>query len=197
MRGGVLAQALAAEGHKIIGLSDVHGAFYNERGLDVAALMKWRQQAGSLRGATGTFDRITNEEMLVRPCDVLVPCAVAGTVHLRLARRVQAKLIIEGAHGAISSRAERVLTERGIQVVPDILATGGGAVVNYFEWVQNRAGYAWTAERVRKRLERFMTTAWNEVEALAKEQDVRLRMAAHMLAVRRVGMADRLRGVYA
>jgi glutamate dehydrogenase (NAD(P)+) len=197
MRGGVLAQALAAEGHKIIGLSDVHGAFYNERGLDVAALMKWRQQAGSLRGATGTFDRITNEEMLVRPCDVLIPCAVAGTVHLRLARRVQAKLIIEGAHGAISSRAERVLTERGIQVVPDILATGGGAVVNYFEWVQNRAGYAWTTERVRKRLERFMTTAWQDVEALAKEQDVRLRMAAHMLAVRRVGMADRLRGVYA
>jgi glutamate dehydrogenase (NAD(P)+) len=197
MRGGVLAQSLAAEGHKIIGLSDVHGAFYNERGLDVASLMKWRQQSGSLRGATGTFDRITNEEMLVRPCDVLIPCAVAGTVHLRIARKVQARLIIEGAHGAISTRAERVLTERGIHVVPDILATGGGAVVNYFEWVQNRAGYAWTPERVQKRLERFMTTAWHDVETLAREQNVRLRMAAHMLAVRRVSQADRLRGVYA
>ncbi len=197
MRGGVLAQALAADGHKIVGLSDVHGAFYNERGLDVRALLQWRSQAGSLRGATGTFERITNEEMLTRPCDVLVPCAVAGTVHLRLARKVQAKLIVEGAHGAISSRAERVLTDRGIRVVPDILATGGGAVVNYFEWVQNRAGYTWTSEVVQKRLLRFMTTAWDEVEALAKEQDVRLRMAAHMLAVRRVAAADRLRGVYA
>ncbi len=197
MRGGVLAQALAADGHKIIGLSDVHGAFYNERGLDVRALLQWRAQAGSLRGSTGTFERITNEEMLVRPCDVLVPCAVAGTVHLRLARKVQAKLLVEGAHGAVSTRAERVLTDRGIQVVPDILATGGGAVVNYFEWVQNRAGYAWTNEVVQQRLLRFMTTAWDEVESLAKEQNVRLRMAAHMLAVRRVAAADRLRGVYA
>jgi glutamate dehydrogenase/leucine dehydrogenase len=90
-----------------------------------------------------------------------------------------------------------VLTERGIHVVPDILATGGGAIVNYFEWVQNRAGYSWTAETVQARLLRFMTEAWKEVEALSREQKVRLRMAAHMLAVKRVAGADRLRGVYA
>jgi len=197
MRGGVLARALVADGHKIIGLSDVHGAFYNERGLDVNALLDWRARSGSLRGATGTFDRLTNEEMLVRPCDVLIPCAVAGTLHLRLARHVQAKLIVEGAHGAVSTRAERVLTEHGVRIVPDILATGGGAVVNYFEWVQNRAGITWTGETVHRRLVRFMTTAWHEVESLSKEQSVRMRMAAHMLAVRRVSAADRLRGVYA
>jgi glutamate dehydrogenase/leucine dehydrogenase len=97
----------------------------------------------------------------------------------------------------VSSRADRVLDERGITVVPDILATGGGAVVNYFEWVQNRAGYSWSAKTVEERLVRFMTNAWHEVERLAKEKDVRLRMAAHMLAVRRVSQADRLRGVYA
>lgn len=197
MRGGVLAQALVEDGHKIVGLSDVHGALYNERGLDVKTLLAYRAQAGSLRGASGTFDRITNEEMLTRACDVLIPCAVAGTIHLRLARKIVAKLIVEGAHGAVSSRAERVLAERDALVVPDILATGGGAVVNYFEWVQNRAGYAWTAQTVQERLLRFMTEAWNEVEALGKEQNVRLRMAAHMLAVRRVSAADRLRGVYA
>ncbi len=197
MRGGVLAQALVEDGHKIVGLSDVHGAFYNERGLDVADLLKWRAEAGSLRGAKGTFDRITNEEMLTRNCDVLIPCAVAGTIHLRLARKIAAKLIVEGAHGAVSSRAERVLAERGTLVVPDILSTGGGAVVNYFEWVQNRAGYSWTAQVVHERLLRFMTEAWNEVETLSKQQNVRLRMAAHMLAVRRVSQADRLRGVYA
>jgi glutamate dehydrogenase (NAD(P)+) len=197
MRGGVLARALAADGHKVIGMSDVHGALYNERGLEVANLLEWRAQAGTLRGAVGSFDRISNEEMLTRDCDVLIPCAVAGTIHLRLARKIAAKLIIEGAHGAVSSRAERVLAERGTMVVPDILATGGGAVVNYFEWVQNRAGYSWTAQVVQDRLLRFMTEAWKEVETLATEQNVRLRMAAHMLAVRRVSQADRLRGVYA
>jgi glutamate dehydrogenase (NAD(P)+) len=197
MRGGVLAQALVQDGLKIVGLSDVHGAFYNERGLDVADLLKQRAESGSLRGARGTFDRITNEEMLTRDCDVLIPCAVAGTIHLRLARKIAAKLIVEGAHGAVSSRAERVLADRGSLVVPDILSTGGGAVVNYFEWVQNRAGYSWTAQTVQERLLRFMTEAWTEVEALSKQQNVRLRMAAHMLAVRRVSQADRLRGVYA
>jgi glutamate dehydrogenase/leucine dehydrogenase len=97
----------------------------------------------------------------------------------------------------VSTRAVRILADRDIRVVPDILATGGGAVVNYFEWVQNRAGITWTPDTVQRRLLRFMTTAWTEVEALAVEQNVRLRMAAHMLAVRRVGQADRLRGVYA
>ncbi len=197
MRGGNLAQLLVADGHKIIGLSDVHGGLYDERGLDIKSLLAWRAEQGSLRGALGSFERITNEEMLVRPCDVLIPCAVAGTVHLRIARQLQARLIIEGAHGSVSSRSDRVLFEKGVHVVPDILATGGGAVVNYFEWVQNRAGYAWSAETVQERLLHYMTGAWLEVVKLSKEHKVSLRMAAHMLAVRRVSQADGLRGVYA
>lgn len=197
MRGGNLAQLLVADGHRIIGLSDVHGALYDERGLDIKSLLAWRAEHGTLRGAQGSFERITNEEMLVRPCDVLIPCAVAGTVHLRIARQLQTRLIVEGAHGCVSSRADRVLFDAGVQVVPDILATGGGAVVNYFEWVQNRAGYAWTPATVRERLLHFMSSAWTDVARLAKEHDVSLRMAAHMLAVRRVSQADGLRGVYA
>ena len=97
----------------------------------------------------------------------------------------------------MSSRADRVLFERGVHVVPDILATGGGAVVNYFGWVQNRAGYAWTADTVQERLLHFMSNAWLEVVSLSKDHKVSLRMAAHMLAVRRVSQADGLRGVYA
>jgi len=128
---------------------------------------------------------------------VLIPCAAAGTVHLRLARQLQAKLVVEGAHGSVSSRADRVLAERGVHVVPDILSTGGGAVVNYFEWVQNRVGYSWTAETVQERLLRAMNTAWQGVVGLSQEYDVRLRMAAHMLAVQRISQADRLRGIYA
>ncbi len=197
MRGGNLAQLLVADGHKVIGLSDVYGGLYDERGLDVKSLLAWRAGQGSLRGAVGSFERITNEEMLVRPCDVLIPCAVAGTVHLRIARQLQARLLIEGAHGSVSSRSDRVLFDKGVHVVPDILATGGGAVVNYFEWVQNRAGYAWSAETVQERLLHYMTSAWVEVVKLSKEHKVSLRMAAHMLAVRRVSQADGLRGVYA
>jgi glutamate dehydrogenase (NAD(P)+) len=197
MRGGHLAASLHADGHRIVGLSDIHGGYYDERGLDVPTLLEYRAQEGSLRGATGRFERLTNEEMLTRPCDVLIPCAVAGTVHLRIARALQAKLVIEGAHGSVNSRADRVLVDRGITVVPDILATGGGAIVNYFEWVQNRAGYSWSPATVEERLLGFMTNAWNEVVDLAKDQNVRLRMAAQMLAVKRVSQADRLRGVYA
>ena len=137
------------------------------------------------------------EELFTRPCDVIIPCAVANVIHLRNARTTQCKLIVEGAHAAVSPRANRILTERGIQVVPDILATGGGAIVNYFEWVQNRAGYMWLPEVVQKRLQRFMEEAWTEVHGLSMEHGVTLRMAAHMLAVRRVAQADRLRGLYA
>jgi glutamate dehydrogenase (NAD(P)+) len=197
MRGGNLAQALLADGHTIVGLSDVHGALYNEKGLDIPAILASRDVRGDLRNAPGKYERITNEEMLSRPCDVFMPCAVAGSIHLRNARTVQLKLIIEGAHASVSRRADKILAERGITVVPDILATGGGAIVNYFEWVQNRAGYTWQPEQLQNRLARFMHTAWDEVSQIAVEQNVPLRMAAHMVAVRRVSQADRLRGIYA
>jgi glutamate dehydrogenase/leucine dehydrogenase len=140
---------------------------------------------------------MTNEEMLRRSCDVFIPCAVDTTVNRKVAPHLQAKLVIEAAHGSITANANRILEERGITVVPDLLATGGGAIVNYFEWVQNRAGYSWPLDRVQKRMTRMLDEAWGEMASIAEEQKVALRMAAHMLAVQKVAQADRVRGLYA
>ncbi len=195
--GGNLARLLAADGHNVVGLSDVHGGFYSEGGLDVYALMDHKDEHGGLDGAEGDFERLTNEELLTRACDVLIPCAVANVITIRNAGQIRARLVLEGAHGPVTGRADRVLNERGIPVVPDILANGGGVVVNYFEWVQNRTGYQWLEAVVNTRLRRFMSEAWESVIALQSQQEVRLRTAANMLAVQRVADADRFRGVYA
>lgn len=195
--GGELARLLHADGARVIGLSDVHGGFYDERGLDVPALLAWRTKHGSLKDAPGGFERLTNDEMLERECDVLAPCATANAIHSGNGARIRARLVIEGAHGPVSARGDRILAERSIPVVPDILANGGGVVSAYFEWVQNRMGYRWTFPVVERRLRRFMTEAWNAVLAISRDHDVTLRMAANMLAVRRIAEADLLRGVYA
>ncbi len=196
-RGGNLAQLLAADGHVVLGISDLHGAIFNDKGLDVAAAVRARIDHNDLRKSKGAFEVLTSEELLERKCDVFLPCAAANVVHLRNARSISCKLIVEGAHAAVSPRSDRILAERGIAVVPDILSTGGGTVVNYFEWVQNRAGYSWLPDVVQHRLERFMLEAWNEVAEIAQKQNLRLRMAAQMVAVKRVAAASRLRGVYA
>ena len=195
-RGGNLVRLLSAE-HTIVGFSDVHGALYNEKGLDPAPILAWLAEHGDLSDCTGAFDRISNEEMIARPCEVFIPCATDTVVRRKNAPGLRAKLVVEAANGPISSNADRILAERGVTVVPDILATGGGAIVNYFEWVQNRAGYAWTLERVQKRTARMLTAAWTEVAAIAVAEKVPLRTAAHMVAVRSVAGADRLRGLYA
>lgn len=195
--GGNVARQLEEVGHRVVGLSDVHGGFYNASGLDVEQMMRWRDEHGTLRNCPGEFDTVSNEELVCLPCDVLMPCAVANVVHSRNARKVEARLVVEGAHGPVSTRADRILGDMGIPVVPDILANAGGVVVNYFEWVQNRMGYAWLQDVVDKRLRRFMTEAWRDVTKIADERDVRLRMAANMLAVERVSRADALRGVFA
>ena len=126
-----------------------------------------------------------------------MPCAVANVITIRNAGAINAKLIIEGAHGPVTARADRILHGRDVPVVPDILANAGGVVVNYFEWVQNRTGYKWLEAVVNTRLRRFMTEAWQSVIRVQAEQDVRLRTAANMLAVQRVAAADKLRGIYA
>jgi len=195
--GGHLARLLHQDGHMVCGLSDAHAAFYKDDGLDIPAILAWRDEHGSLFGYQGEFEAVTNEEMLSRPCDVFFPCAVPNAIHSRNAESVQARLIIEGAHGPVSARGDRILAERGITVVPDILANGGGVLVNYFEWVQNRMGFSWISPLIQKRLRRFMTEAWVEVVKLQKDQRVRMRMAANMLAVKKVAAADKLRGIYA
>jgi glutamate dehydrogenase (NAD(P)+) len=195
--GGNLARLVYATGHRVVGISDVHGGFYSADGIDVAELLAWRDERGGLENAPGDYEHVTNEELLTRPCDVLMPCAVPNVITIRNASAIQARMIIEGAHGPVTARADRILREREIPVVPDILANGGGVVVNYFEWVQNRTGYRWLEAVVSTRLRRFMTEAWQSVIRVQAERDVRLRTAANMLAVQRVAAADKLRGVYA
>jgi glutamate dehydrogenase (NAD(P)+) len=195
--GGHLARLLHRAGYRVVGLSDIHGGLFGEDGLDVPALLEWRDRTGSLRDAPGPARRLSNPELLLEPCDVLVPCAVANVVTTRNAEQVRARLVIEGAHAPVSARADRVLHARGIPVVPDILANAGGTLVGYFEWVQNRQGFAWQEDVVLRRLRRFMTEAWQGVLRVQDEHGVRLRTAANMLAVRRVAAAHQLRGVYA
>ena len=195
--GGALASNLYEQGIKVCGISDVHSAMWNERGLDIPAILEHRRQHGSLGDCQGDFELITNEEMLTKPCDVLIPCAVANAIHSRNAHDIKAKLIIEGAHGPVSQRADRILAERGVHVVPDILANGGGVVLSYFEWVQNRQGYYWIGDVIMKRLIRFMREAWLAVREVQVKYDVDLRMAANVLAVQRVASADETRGIYA
>ena len=195
--GGNLARLLHKDGQRVCGISDVHGALYNESGLDVPAVLAYRRVKGTLEGIQGDFEHVTNEDLFSIPCDCFAPCAVPNAVNTRNAVRLNTKLVVEGAHGPVSARADRILHERGIPVVPDILANAGGVVVNYFEWVQNRIGLTWLEEVVAKRLRRFMTEAWDAVQATEEEHGVRIRTAANMLAVERVSTADKLRGIYA
>jgi glutamate dehydrogenase (NAD(P)+) len=195
--GGSLARILAADGYKVCGISDVHGAFYNPNGLDIEAILAWRKENGSLLECLGDFERINNRELLCKPCEVLIPCATANAIHSKIAQEVNCKVIVEGAHGPTSSRADKILEERGIPVVPDILANGGGVVMSYFEWVQNRMGYAWIEPVIEKRLRRFMAEGWNSVLKIQDREGVHMRKAASIVAVERVAAADQLRGIYA
>ncbi|HIG12542.1 MAG: Glu/Leu/Phe/Val dehydrogenase [bacterium] len=196
--GGNLARILTADGHKVIGLSDISAGLHNPNGLNVAEVIQWREEHGSLEGYKEPgCETLDNNEFLATECDVLIPCATANAIHSRNAESIKAPLIIEGAHGPVSARADKILHGRDIRIVPDILANGGGVVLSYFEWVQNRMGYSWILPVINKRLRRFMTEAWTSALVLHEEREVRLRAAASMLAVSRVAAADELRGVYA
>jgi len=195
--GGNLARLLHGAGFTVAGISDVNVALYDPEGLPIPEILEHRAKSGTLVDCKVECARMTNEELLAVECDVLVPCAIANAINSSNAVDVRAKLIVEGAHGPVSARADRILDERGLPVVPDILANAGGVVTNYFEWVQNRQGLNWVPDLVSRRRRRFMTEAWNAVLAFREQYDVRLRMAAHMLAVKRVSEADALRGIYA
>lgn len=196
--GGNLARILHAEGHRVVGLSDVHTALYDPEGLDIPRLLKARFADGQLPSEVNGTTRVVSEKEFIRlPCDVLAPCAISMAVHSRNAAEIQARMIVEGAHGPVSPRADKILQARKIPVVPDILANGGGVVVSYFEWIQNRTGYSWLEEVVASRLRRYMREAWYAVVKTQIEYSCTLREATHILAVKRVDEAERARGVYA
>ena len=194
--GGLAAQYLHDAGCTVVAVSDVGGGVLSTRGLDPAALVRHLASgAGTVVGYPGT-DRVTNAELLELDVDVLVPAALEGVLHEGNADRVRARFVVEGANGPTTPDADRILEQRGVVVVPDILANSGGVAVSYFEWVQDLQAYFWSEDEVNDRLQVLMDRAYAEVSALATDRGVSLRTAAQMIGVGRVADAHRTRGLY-
>ncbi|HWC05133.1 MAG TPA: Glu/Leu/Phe/Val dehydrogenase [Methylomirabilota bacterium] len=193
--GSVTARLLWREGATVVGVSDAGGGVFNAKGLDIRALALHAAQAGTVAGFADT-DPVSNAELLGLPCDVLVPAALGGQITERNADRVRAKIIVEGANGPTNPEADSMLSDRGILVIPDILANAGGVIVSYFEWVQGLQYHFWRESEINSRLQEIMTRAFNQVNATAKRERVDLRTAALMVGIGRVAEAFRIRGFY-
>ena len=177
----------------IVGISDISGGYYNPEGLDIPSALHYTIENRSLEGFDNA-EKITNEELLQVDCDLLIPAALGGVITMDNVEKIQAKYIVEGANGPVDADADERLFERGIAVLPDILANAGGVTVSYFEWVQNRQYYSWDINRVRQQLDAVLSTAFEDVWRTAKENDVSLRTAAFMIAIKRVHRATELGG---
>jgi glutamate dehydrogenase (NAD(P)+) len=193
--GGVAATLLAGEGARIVGLSDTSGCLYNGKGLDVQTLWRRKSEGASLSDLGGG-DRLDSAELMSLQVDFLVPAALEGLITAQTARHMRAKFVIEGANGPTTPEGDAVLAEKGVVVLPDILANTGGVIVSYFEWVQDLQFFFWEEDQVRERLQRVITRAYREVCARAQKENVSLREAALLLAVSRVEEATRVRGIY-
>lgn len=182
-------------GFKIVGIGDVSGGIYNANGLDIASMRNFVAEHGDLGGYAGG-DSITNGELLTMPCDVLIPAAMEGQITEHNANQIQARLIVEGANGPTTPEADDILNERGVFVVPDILANAGGVVVSYFEWVQDLQAFFWDEDEVYRQLQRAMVRSYYATESAAEEFNVDMRTAAQLLGIRRVADAVATRGFY-
>ncbi|MCS7230033.1 MAG: Glu/Leu/Phe/Val dehydrogenase [Candidatus Kryptonium sp.] len=195
--GSVSAKLLSEQGLKIIAISDITGGYYNKKGIDVEKAIQYVQNNPdrTLEGFDGG-EKITNEELLELECDVLIPAAREDQITKYNAPRIKAKLIVEGANGPTTASADPILEEKGILVVPDIVANAGGVTVSYFEWVQDRMGFYWTIDMVNERLEQMMLSAFENVYNTAKLYGISLRLGAYVLAVDKVAKTLKLRGIY-
>jgi glutamate dehydrogenase (NAD(P)+) len=194
--GGMAAKLMARAGFKIVCIIEYDGAVYNAQGLDIPALMKHRNETGSIRGFEGG-DMIDKTEAMFLETDVLLPAAKENVITSANAHRLRTKILCEGANGPTTHVADHVLAEKGIFVIPDILANAGGVTVSYFEWVQDRQGYFWNEQMVNDRLEEIMVNSFQDVVSYAEKHSVNNRTAAYMLALDRVAYAIKLRGIYA
>lgn len=194
--GSIAARLMAREGCKIVAISDRFGAFHSAAGLDVVAAIAHVQRHRSLEGFTGG-DAIDADELLTLDVDVLVPAALENVITTKNAPKIRAKVICEGANGPTTAAADPILDEKGIFVIPDILANAGGVTVSYFEWVQDRMGYFWSEADVNERLGGIMMRSFQDVLRLSKQHRVNMRTAAYMLSISRVATVHRLRGIYA
>jgi glutamate dehydrogenase (NAD(P)+) len=194
--GSVAAALLSKEGCRIVAIGDRSVSIFNDKGIDVADAIAYAAKHKGLEGYT-KGDVISAADLLTLDVDVLVPAAMENVITTKNAHDIRAKLICEGANGPTTAAADSILDEKGIFVIPDILANAGGVTVSYFEWVQDRGGYFWTEELVNERLEKIMCSSFAEVLDLSKRHSVNMRTAAYMLSISRVANVHRLRGVYA
>jgi glutamate dehydrogenase (NAD(P)+) len=194
--GGMAAKLMAAAGFKIIAIVEYDGAVCNDHGLDIPALAEHRKDTGSIRDFAGgeTMDR---KEAMFLPCDVLVPAATENVITSENADRLRCRILCEGANGPTTAIADEILADKKIFVIPDILANAGGVTVSYFEWVQDKQGFFWNEELVNTRLEDIMVGSFADVTGYAAKHKVDNRTAAYMLALDRVTVAMKLRGIYA
>lgn len=190
--GSFLSKFLHDAGAIIVGISDAYGALYDPEGLDIDYLLDRRDSFGTV---TKLFtNTITNKELLENECDILIPAAVGNQITVENAENIKAKIIVEAANGPTTNEATRILTERGVLLVPDVLASAGGVTVSYFEWVQNNQGYYWPEEEINEKLHKVMINAFNNVYRIAETRKVDMRLAAYMIGVRKMAEASRFRG---
>ncbi|WP_062356260.1 Glu/Leu/Phe/Val family dehydrogenase [Bacillus kwashiorkori] len=190
--GGFLSKFMHDSGAKVIGISDAYGALYDPNGLDIDYLLDRRDSFGTV---TKLFkNTISNKELLELDCDILVPAAIGNQIREDNAHNIKANIVVEAANGPTTLEATKILTERGILLVPDVLASAGGVTVSYFEWVQNNQGYYWSEEEVAEKLEKIMVNAFENIYKIATTRKVDMRLAAYMVGVRKMAEACRFRG---
>jgi len=196
--GSISARLLSAEGAKIVAISDVSGGKYNADGLDINDMIKYISEGQSnLKGYNKSgIKEIKNEELLELDVDILIPAALENQINEENVNRIKAKYIVEAANGPVSYEADKILEEKGIIIIPDILTNSGGVIVSYFEWVQNIQFLLWDEEHTNKMLERIIVRSFDEVWSKSQEKGISPRMAAYMIAVARVVEAKRIRGIF-
>ncbi|MFC2948033.1 Glu/Leu/Phe/Val family dehydrogenase [Virgibacillus sediminis] len=190
--GSYLAKFMHDAGAKVVGISDAYGALYDQDGLDVDYLLDRRDSYGTV---TNLFNnRITNEELLEKECDILIPAAIANQITKKNAKNIKASIVVEAANGPTTLEATKILTKRGILLVPDVLASSGGVTVSYFEWVQNNQGYYWGEEEILAKLRTVLVDSFEKVYTSASQHQVDMRLAAYIVGIRKMAEASRFRG---
>jgi glutamate dehydrogenase (NAD(P)+) len=193
--GGIAAQLLHDSGCRVVAVSDVEGGLYRDKGLDPEAINRHKRESGTVVGCHDA-ESISNEELLEIDCDVLIPAAIEGVITAKNADKIKADVVVEAANGPVTFEGDKILGERGVFVVPDILANAGGVTVSYFEWVQDIQAYFWSEEMINERLRQIMNKSFLEVCSFATERDLTLRQAAHWIGVGRVAEAHTTRGLF-
>ncbi|WP_420856107.1 Glu/Leu/Phe/Val family dehydrogenase [Virgibacillus halotolerans] len=190
--GSFLSKFLYDAGAKVVGISDAYGALHDPEGLDIDYLLDRRDSFGTV---TKLFNNtISNQELFELDCDIIVPAAVENQITAANAHKIKADIVVEAANGPTTMEATKILTERGILLVPDVMASAGGVTVSYFEWVQNNQGYYWSEEEVDKKLHEIMIKSFNAIYNTAQTRRVDMRLAAYMIGVRKMAEASRFRG---